>query len=58
MTFKYNFSDSLIQILKQINRKDKKLYDSVFKKVEEIVSRDLITIDFYKNLRSDLKEYI
>jgi YafQ family addiction module toxin component len=57
MTFKYDFSDSLIEILKQIHKKDKKLYASIFKKVEEIVSRDLTTIDFYKNLRYDLKEY-
>jgi mRNA-degrading endonuclease RelE of RelBE toxin-antitoxin system len=57
MTFKYDFSDSLIETLKLIYKKDKKLYTSIFKKVEEIVSRDLITIDFYKNLRYDLKEY-
>lgn len=57
MTFKYDFSDSLIETLKLIYKKDKTLYTSIFKKVEEIVSRDLITIDFYKNLRYDLKEY-
>jgi len=57
MTFKYDFTESLEATLKQIYKKDKIMYESVFKKIDEIVSRDFTTIDFYKNLRHDLKEY-
>jgi YafQ family addiction module toxin component len=57
MSFEYDFIDSLEDTLKQIYKKDKTMYESVLKKIDEIVSRDLTTIDFYKNLRHDLKEY-
>jgi YafQ family addiction module toxin component len=57
MSFDYDFTDSLEEILKKIYKKDKTMYESILKKIDEIVSRDLTTIDFYKNLWSDLKEY-
>jgi mRNA-degrading endonuclease RelE of RelBE toxin-antitoxin system len=57
MLFEYDFTDSLEETLKQIYKKDKIMCEAVLKKIDEIVSRDLTTIDFYKNLRYDLKEY-
>jgi mRNA-degrading endonuclease RelE of RelBE toxin-antitoxin system len=57
MSFNYSFSNLFENNLSIIYKKDKLLYESVFKKINEIISRDEITIDFYKNLRYDLKEY-
>ena len=57
MPFKYDFSDKLQEILKRIYKKDKQMYNLVIKKILEIVSRDNNSIDFYKNLRNDLKDY-
>lgn len=57
MPFRYDFSDELEDTLKKLFSKDKTRYEIFFKKVNEIVSRDHNSIDFYKNLRHDLKEY-
>ncbi|MDD4049769.1 MAG: addiction module toxin RelE [Candidatus ainarchaeum sp.] len=57
MSFNYSFSNLFENNLSIIYKKDKLLYESVFKKINEIISIDEITIDFYKNLRYDLKEY-
>jgi YafQ family addiction module toxin component len=57
MPFKHDFSDELEETLEKLFKKDRKLYEAVFKKINEITSRDQNTIDFYKNLRHDLKEY-
>lgn len=57
MSFKYDFSDELEATLIKLFKKDRKMYEAVIRKVEEIASRDETTIDFYKNLRYDLKEY-
>jgi len=57
MSYKYDISEHLEETLKVIYKKDKTLYNAVFKKIEEIISRDTLAIDFYKNLRNDLKEY-
>ncbi len=56
MPFKYDFSDELEETLTKLYKKDRKRYEAIMKKVEEIASRDLNTIDFYKNLRHDEKE--
>ena len=57
MSLKYDFSDELEEILSKLFKKDRKRYEVTLKKVEEISLRDEITIDYYKNLRHDLKEY-
>ena len=57
MPFKYDFSHELEQTLEKLYKKDKKRYEATLKKIEEIVSRDNTTIDYYKNLKHDLKEY-
>jgi mRNA-degrading endonuclease RelE of RelBE toxin-antitoxin system len=55
--FRYDISDRLQETFKKIYKKDNQLYEAIFKKIDEISSRDDITIDFYKNLRYDLSEY-
>lgn len=57
MPFKYDFSDEMEETLGKLWKKDRKRYEAVLKKIEEIVSRDNTTIDYYKNLKHDLKEY-
>lgn len=57
MAFKYDFSDELEEILTKLFKKDKNTYEALMKKIEEIASRNESTIEFYKNLRHDLKEY-
>ena len=57
MPFKYDVSDELEETLNKLFKKDKKRYNSVLKKIEEAASRDFATIDFYKNLKHNLKEY-
>lgn len=57
MPFKYDFSDELEEILTKLYKKDKKIYEALLKKIEEVASRDNETIDFYKNTRHDLKEF-
>ena len=57
MPFRYDFSDELEETLEKLFKKDRKRYEMTLKKIEEIASRDNLSIDFYKNLRHDLKEY-
>ncbi len=57
MSFKYDFSDKLEETLTKLYKKDRKRYETIMKKTEEIASRDSDTIEFYKNLRYDEKEY-
>ena len=57
MPFKYDFSDELEATLEKLFKKDRKRYEAIMKKAEEAASRDLTTIEFYKNLRYDKKEY-
>ncbi len=57
MPFKYAFSEELKKTLKKLYQRDPKRYEALIKKVEEVVSRDSETIDFYKNLRHELKDF-
>jgi len=57
LPFKYDVSDELESTLTKLFKKDLKRYEIVFKKIEEVASRDLSTIDFYKNLKHGLNEY-
>ena len=57
MPFEYDFSDELKETMKKLAKKDKRRCEITLKKIGEITSRDNETIDFYKNLRNDLKEY-
>ena len=57
MPFKYNLSKELKKTLKKLFKKDNKRYEAALKKIEEVISRDVKTIDFYKNLRHDMKDF-
>ncbi|MCR4335862.1 MAG: addiction module toxin RelE [archaeon] len=57
MPFKYNLSEDLKKTLKKLFKKDKRRYESAMKKIEEVISRDPKTIDFYKNLKYDMKDF-
>lgn len=43
------------EILKKLFKKDKKTYERIIKKIQEIINSD--NIDHYKNLKYDLKEF-
>ncbi len=55
--FTYNFSDRLKHKFSKIAKKDKVLALNLKKKVKEVISDNLISIDRYKNLKSPLNEY-
>jgi len=51
----YDYSDALKKILKKLSKKDKKLFEQILKKIEEIINN--YNVENYKNLRNNLKEY-
>ena len=57
MPFKYDFSDELQETMEKLFKKDRKTYETIMKKAEEVASRDERTIDSYKNLAYSLKEF-
>lgn len=57
MPFKYEFSEELEETLEKLFKRDRQRYEITLKKIEEITQRDGNTIDYYKNLRQDLKKY-
>ncbi len=57
MAFDYIISDNLKAVIDILKKKDKKLAKNLQNKMEEVLSRDNNTIDFYKNLRKPLNDY-
>lgn len=55
--FDFNLSDELNLIIKKLVRKDKKKVEIINRKIKEIVNSDEQSIQHYKNLRHDLKDY-
>ena len=55
--FDFNFSDELKIIIKKLIKKDKKKVEIINKKIKEIINSDNQSINHYKNLRNDLKDY-
>jgi len=55
--FSYDFSDELKEIIKKLNKKDRKRSLIIADKVQEIINNNNETINRYPNLRYDLKEY-
>jgi YafQ family addiction module toxin component len=51
----YKTSKDFDRILTKLQRKDKKLYELLLNKMNEILSTP--SVEHYKNLRYDLKEY-
>ncbi|MEI7961306.1 MAG: addiction module toxin RelE [archaeon] len=56
MAFVYDRFPELKDTLEKISKKHKLLYEATLKKMDEIISRDNQTIEFYKNLRNDLSD--
>ncbi len=55
MPHSYKLSKYLKRILIKLKKKDKKLYECVLNKLEEVINNP--DIDHYKNLRYDFKKY-
>ena len=58
MPFAFALSDELRAVLEKAAKKNPELAKSVYKKIEQITQlNDESTIDHFKNLRHDLKDY-
>ena len=55
--FDFNLSDELKLIIKKLVKKDRKKVGIINKKIKEIINSDKQSIQHYKNLRHDLKNY-
>jgi len=55
--FDFGLSDELRLILKKLSKKDKKRAEIINKKIKEIISSNRDSIQHYKNLRHNLKEF-
>lgn len=57
MPFSFDYSAELKEKLRIMLKRDKMRLDKIDKKVQEIINRDIQTIDGYKNLKSP-KNYL
>lgn len=55
--FDFSLSDELKLIIKKLVKKDKKKVEIINRKIKEIINSDQQSIQHYKNLRHDLKDY-
>ena len=55
--FNFNLTDELKAIIEKLAKKDKKRADIINKKIKQIINSDSASIQHYKNLRHDLKEF-
>lgn len=55
--FTYNFSNELEKRIRKLSHKDAVLSRNFYKKVNEIIRRDSLTIQAYKNLKSPQNEF-
>ena len=55
--FSFDLTDDLKLKLKKLSKKDWERAAIVNKKIKEIIQSDLSSIEHYKNLRHDLKEF-
>lgn len=55
--FDFNLSDELKFIIKRLIKKDKKKVEIINKKIKEIINCDKSSIQHYKNLKGNLKDY-
>jgi len=53
--YNYKTSKNLDRIILKLLKKDKKLFEQVLKKIEEVISG--YEVENYKNLKYDLKEF-
>jgi YafQ family addiction module toxin component len=57
MPLKYDTSDELEDILCKLHKKERPIYEAILKKIDEISSRDIESIEFYKNLQHGMSDY-
>ena len=57
MAFSFELSEELKQQIAVLARRDKKTVEIINKKVKEIINCNEETIEHYKNLRYELKDY-
>lgn len=57
MPLDFDFSDKLKEIIAALQRKDRHRLELLYKKIKQIINSDEFTIDHYKNLRHDMKEF-
>ncbi len=55
--FDFGLSDELKVKISKLIKKDKKKVEIINKKIKEIVGSDEVSIQHYKNLRYDMKEF-
>ena len=55
--FDFDLIDGLKLIIEKLAKKDKKRSDIINKKIKQIINSDSVSIQHYKNLRHDLKEF-
>lgn len=53
--YKFDIEEKLHKTLQKLFKKDKKRYETIWKKISEIVN--CFDVNNYKNLRHDLKEF-
>jgi len=52
----FDYSDELKTILQKLYKKDKKKYEQIVKKIEEILLLSENDINYLKNLRNDMSD--
>lgn len=55
--FDFNLTDELKFKIRKLSKKDQKRTKIINKKIKQIVSSDKDSINHYKNLRGDLKQF-
>lgn len=55
--FSFDLSDELKVKIRKLVKKDKKVAEAINKKITEIINNDVKSIDRYKNLRYEMKQY-
>jgi YafQ family addiction module toxin component len=55
--FNFNLSDELKSIIEKLVKKDKKRVEIIHKKIKQIVNSDPTSVQHYKNLKHDLKDF-
>ncbi|MCH7850503.1 MAG: addiction module toxin RelE [Nanoarchaeota archaeon] len=55
--FDFDLSDKLKITIRKLIKKDKKKVQIINKKIKEIINNSTDSINHYKNLRNDLKNY-
>ncbi|MFA5856852.1 MAG: addiction module toxin RelE [Candidatus Pacearchaeota archaeon] len=55
--FNFDLTDELKFIIQRLSKKDKKRIEILNKKTKQIINSDSFSIQHYKNLRHDLKDF-